>query len=176
MKPPQPSPPPQTENATILDRNISALIERRREQERQKTFQEKMSDAVTRFAGSLPFVYVHAGIVILWVLINLGATPLPKFDPTFVILATVASVEAIFLSTFVLITQNRQAALADERANLDLQVSLLAEHEITRLITLLSAIGKKLDVQEASDPTLTPLKEDVAPQHVLERMNAAEKQ
>ncbi len=70
-------------------------------------------------------------------------------DASFVILAMFASVEAIFLPTFVLISQNRMAAEADKRAELDLQVGLLAEHEITRLITLVTAIGKKMDIEES---------------------------
>ncbi len=61
-----PTQPP--ENANVLDRNIGALINRRREQERQKSFEHKLSDVIARFAGSLPFVYVHAGVV------NLRAT------------------------------------------------------------------------------------------------------
>ena len=72
------------------------------------------------------FVMIHALLFGAWIVWNLGWIPgLPPFDPTFVVLAMVASVEAIFLSTFVLITQNRMAAMADKRADLDLQVSLL---------------------------------------------------
>ena len=85
----------------------------------------------------------------LWIIINLGSTPLPAFDPTFVILAMFASVEAIFLSTFVLITQNRMAAQADRRADLDLHISLLAEHEVTRLITLVSSIAERMGIEPA---------------------------
>jgi uncharacterized membrane protein len=67
---------------------------------------------------------------------NLGLVPgVPAWDSSFVALAMLASVEAIFLSTFVLISQNRMAAAADKRADLDLQISLLAEHEVTRLAT-----------------------------------------
>ena len=78
------------------------------------------------------FVYLHLALFGGWIIVNLGLIPgLRPFDPSFVVLAMVASVEAIFLSTFVLISQNRMAAAADRRADLDLQVSLLAEHEIT---------------------------------------------
>lgn len=79
-----------------------------------------------------------------------------------------ASVEAIFLSTFVLISQNRQAALADQRAELDLQVSLLAEHEITRLVVLVTEIAKKLDIAEAKNAELPELEKDVHPETVLD--------
>ena len=68
------------------------------------------------------------------------------WDPSFVILAMWASVEAIFLSTFVLIAQNRMSAAADKRADLDLQISLLAEHEITKLASLLEAVAQRLEV------------------------------
>jgi uncharacterized membrane protein len=71
------------------------------------------------------------------VAVNLNVIPgVRPFDPTFVSLATWASVEAIFLSTFVLISQNHAAAAADKRADLDLQISLLAEHEITKPVQL----------------------------------------
>jgi uncharacterized membrane protein len=61
----------------------------------------------------------------------------------------IASVEAIFLSTFVLISQNRMAALADKRADLDLQISLLAEHEISRIIALVTSIAERMGIEEA---------------------------
>ena len=80
--------------------------------------------AVTRFTGSMTFVYVHLLVFGLWIFTSSGWAPWANFDPTFVGLATFASVEAIFLSTFVLITQNRMTRRADKRADLDLQISL----------------------------------------------------
>ncbi len=87
-------------------------------------------------------------------------------------LATVASVEAIFLSTFVLISQNRAAAAADRRADLDLQINLLAEHEITQLIALTRAIALRLEMPEAANPVLDEAARDVAPERVLEEIAA----
>jgi uncharacterized membrane protein len=118
----------------------------------------------------MTFVYLHAALVVAWVLINVGATPLRAFDPSFVILATVASVEAIFISTFILISQNRAQAAADRRADLDLQISLLAEHEVTHLIKLVSQIAEKLRIDDAENPELEELKRTVAPEVVLERL------
>ena len=91
----------------VLEGNIEKLCEQRRGQARGRTPSQLIADSIARFAGSMPFVYIHVLIVGAWTMINLGWTPIPKFDPTFVILATVASVEAIFLSTFILISQNR---------------------------------------------------------------------
>jgi uncharacterized membrane protein len=76
--------------------------------------------------------------------------------------------EAIFLSTFVLITQNRMGAQAARRADLDLPVSLLAEHEVTQLITLVKAIAEHLHLQAAGEPELAELERDVAPEQVLD--------
>jgi uncharacterized membrane protein len=162
--------------AGVVERNIRALLERRRVEEKTKGFQDRVADGITRFSGSMMFVYIHLIIYGLWIIINLGWIPfIPKFDPTFVILAMEASVEAIFLSTFVLITQNRMAAMADKRADLDLQVSLLAEHEVTRLIQLVTAISKKMGVEEARNPELDELARDVAPEKVLDTMEENQK-
>ncbi|MFL6596080.1 MAG: DUF1003 domain-containing protein, partial [Chthoniobacterales bacterium] len=142
---------------------------------RRKSPQLRIADAVTRFTGSMRFVYIHLVLFAVWIVANLPGVPLPKFDPTFVVLAMFASVEAIFLSTFVLISQNRMAEQADKRANLDLQVSLLAEHEVTRLITLVKAIAEKLDIEESRNPELPELQQDVAPERVLDALEENER-
>jgi uncharacterized membrane protein len=156
--------------AGIVKRNIEALLARSKEEEEQRSLQDKMADGITRFTGSMVFVCLHLIIFGAWILINLGWTPLPKFDETFVVLAMVASVEAIFLSTFVLITQNRMAAMAHKQAHLGLQISLLAEHEITRLITLVSQVAEKMGIEATRDPDLAELSKDVAPEKVLDEM------
>lgn len=159
--------------AQVVGRNIQALLDRRRREESQQGLQQRIAEAITRFTGSMTFVYLHAFLYGLWVLINVGYIPLiPKFDPTFVVLAMVASVEAIFLSTFILITQNRLGEMADRRADLNLQISLLAEHEVTRLVELVSAMAKKMGIDEATDPQLDELKQDVHPEEVLDTMEA----
>ena len=149
--------------ARIVERNIDALLERQKAEERHKTFEERIADAITRFTGSMLFVYIHLILFSVWIFWNAGVIGLKPFDPSFVILAMFASVEAIFLSTFVLISQNRMNAQADKRADLDLQVSLLSEHEVTRLITLVTAIAKKMDIEDAYNPEIEELSKDVGP-------------
>jgi uncharacterized membrane protein len=165
-------PPPQPGGLnSALARNIRALHARSRHEQDTASLQDRLAAAVTAFAGSMTFVYVHLGILIVWVGVNAGVfSGLPRFDPTFVILATAASVEAIFLSTFVLISQNRAASAADRRADLDLQINLLTEHEVTSLITLTKGIADKLGVSESQDPTLRELQQDVAPEAVLDTL------
>ncbi len=163
--------PPGGAMAGIVERNIRALLAKRAQEERDKRLQEKIADAITRFTGSMAFVYVHLVIFGLWIVINVGWLPaIPRFDPSFVILAMAASVEAIFLSTFVLISQNRMAALADKRADLDLQISLLSEHEVTRLLTLVRAVAERMGIEESHNPELSELAQDVKPEQVLDKM------
>src|SRR5215207_2081245 len=92
--------------AGVLRRNIETLRRERQREEARATFQERLAGRITRFTGSMPFVYLHLVLVTAWVTVNLGWIPGVKaFDPSFVVLAMVASVEAIFLSTFILISQ-----------------------------------------------------------------------
>ncbi len=160
--------------AGVVERNIEALLARRQREEQRRTIQDRMADAVTHFSGSMPFVYLHLLVFGTWIAVNLGWTPRLEFDPTFVVLAMCASVEAIFLSTFVLISQNRMSAQADRRADLDLQISLLAEHEVTRLITLVSAIAERVGIETAQDRELPELQQDVHPEEVLEKIEQTE--
>jgi len=164
--------PPQPSGLTpILERNIEALYNRRKREEQASSLQERAADAITRFSGSMSFVYLHLLIFGLWIVANLHWIPgIPAWDESFVVLAMAASVEAIFLSTFVLITQNRMAAAADKRADLDLQISLLAEHEITKLAAVVSDLATKLGVENQSDPGLREVKQDVKPDAVLDRI------
>lgn len=155
-----------------LERNIVALSERRKAEAGERSRQEKVADAVTRFSGSMAFVYLHLMIVSLWVAVNAGLTPLPRFDPTFVILATVASVEAIFLSTFVLISQNRMQAEADRRADLDLHISLLTEHELTKLAGVVREVADRLGVGVAHAEDVREIEADIVPERVLDEIEA----
>lgn len=161
---------------TILHRNIETLIQRRKEEEKRKTKTDKIADGITNFTGSMIFVYIHLCLFGFWILINTGLLPFPKFDPQFIILAMFASVEAIFLSTFVLISQNRMAEISNKRADLDLQISLLSEHEITRLISLVTEIAKKMGIEASKNPELEFLAKDVRPEKVLDTIENIEKQ
>ena len=167
-------PPPQPPGMSpVLERNIRSLQSRRDREEATASWEERLAQVITGFTGSMTFVYLHVAAFGFWILANLGWVPgIPAWDPSFVVLAMIASVEAIFLSTFVLISQNRMAAAADKRADLDLQVSLLAEHEITRLIALVSAMSQHMGVSTEIDDEVHELKQDIAPEAVLDHIEA----
>ena len=169
-------PPPEPGGLSpVLERNIRALQLRRQREEKEATAEERIAEAITRFTGSMRFVYLHLALYGSWIAANLGWVPgVPAWDPSFVVLAMVASVEAIFLSTFVLISQNRMAAAADKRADLDLQISLLAEHEVTKLVTLVSGIADRMGVKTEADADVEEITLDVAPEAVLDELEATE--
>jgi uncharacterized membrane protein len=152
--------------SSSLRRNIETLRERRRQELIASGKEDKLANAITAFTGSMRFVYVHLALYGGWILSNL-LPGLPHFDPTFVILAMAASVEAIFLSTFVLISQNRAMAATDKRDDLDLHINLLAEHEVTKLIVMVAAIAEKLQVRTGAEQEIGEITKDVAPDAVL---------
>jgi uncharacterized membrane protein len=158
-----------------LRRNIEALRRRRHEEQARAPLDERLAHAITRFTGSMPFVYLQLALSGFWIMANLGWVPgLEPWDPTFVILAMIASVEAIFIATFVLITQNRMAAAADRRAELDVQISLLAEAEITKLVELVSEIAQRMNLPAAEEEELAEMKRKVAPEEVLDAIDEQE--
>jgi uncharacterized membrane protein len=167
-------PPPEPDSLSkSLKRNIRTLEGRRRQEASAATREERIAEAITSFTGSMRFVYLHLLLFGAWVLVNsVPILGIPQFDPSFVLLAAAASVEAIFLSTFILISQNRMAALADKRADLDLHISLLAEHELTKLTSTVVAIAERLDISAEDDPEIQELKKDVAPEAVLDEIEA----
>ena len=162
--------------AGVMERNIRELVKRRQQAEREKSTDEQIADKITRFAGSMKFVYIHLIGFGLWIIDNEGLAGFKPVDTSFTGLMLLASLEAIFLSVFVLIRQNRMNELADKRANLELQVSLLAEHEITHLITLVQAIAQKLDIAEAHNPEIDELTRHVNPEEVLDTIDKHKKE
>jgi uncharacterized membrane protein len=158
---------------SVLERNIEALVERRKREEAECTGEERLAMRISDFAGSMMFVYVHLAILGIWIGANvLGSQG--SFRPSLDIVATAASLEAIFLSTFVLINQNRMSTASVKRADLNVQMSLLTEHELTRLLALVSAITDRLNVRTHVDHELDELKQDVTAEAVLDKLENAE--
>ena len=163
--------------AAVVERNIRTLIELRRQMQAAKSRQDRLADAITHFTGSMAFVYAHVLWFGAWFVINAGWTPLPAFDPwPFQLLTMVVSLEAIFLATFVLISQNRAGETADKRADLDLQIDLLAEYEVTRVLMLVDAIADHLGLAEGRDAEVDELKADTKPDDMMREMERRERQ
>ncbi|HEX8843054.1 MAG TPA: DUF1003 domain-containing protein [Pyrinomonadaceae bacterium] len=169
-----------TESVTqngIVKKNTAAVIEMQRKITEARTLGGRFADAITDFTGSMAFVFIHAIWFGLWVLLNIGLISIPhvsEFDPfPFQLLTMIVSLEAIFLSTFVLISQNRLASASEKRAELDLQVNLLAEQKATKVLEMLDQITEQLDnvgsrFNFKPDPEVKALKVSPEPQEVLQ--------
>jgi uncharacterized membrane protein len=160
----------------IVRKNTAAIAEMQRKITRARTLGGRIADAITDFTGSMAFVYVHVVWFALWILLNIGLIHIPhvtEFDRfPFSLLTMIVSLEAIFLSTFVLISQNRLANASEKRAELDLQVNLLAEQKATKVLEMLDKITEQLDrvgsrFNFKPDPEVKALKVSPEPQEVL---------
>jgi uncharacterized membrane protein len=163
--------------AKIIEQNIHTIVNIRQATANKRTREERLADVITEFSGRMYFVYFHIVWFAIWISINLGFFGLKPFDPfPFGLLTMIVSLEAIFLATFVLISQNRLSAEADRRADLDLQMGLLTEHELTRALKMLDEIQDKLGIENDADQELQDLEKNVHPQDVMKEMERIQQQ
>ena len=139
---------------------------------------EVLADRMIGFASSTPFLVIHAIIFIAWIYWNLPFSGLPKFDAyPFGMLTTIVSLEAIFLSIFVLMTQSRESRIGELREELTLQVNLRMEEEITKTLHLVAGLYSRLGLALADDPELRVMLEPLDPRKIesdlTEQINAA---
>ena len=128
---------------------------------------EVLADRMIGIASATLFLVIHAFIFIGWIFWNLPISGLPKFDPfPFGLLTMIVSLEAIFLSIFVLMTQGRESAIAELREELTLQVNLRMEEEITKTLHLVAGLYSRLHLQLADDPELRAMLEPLDPKRM----------
>lgn len=152
----------------VIERNIRTIIHLRTKAARERSLQGRIADAITSFSGRMIFAYVHIVWFGTWILLNTGRFGVRVFDPfPYGLLTMVVSLEAIFLSTFVLISQNRLSEESERRADLDLHIGLLTEHELTRVLQMLDAIQDKLGIVDHANSELADLEMETKPEDVL---------
>jgi uncharacterized membrane protein len=154
--------------ASVLERNIQSIFAQQERTAARRSRQDRISDAITYFSGHMVFVYLHVAWFAGWIAWNLGALGAKPFDPfPFGLLTLIVSLEAIFLSTFVLISQNRIGEDSERRANLHLQIGLLTEHEVTRALKMLDEIQDKVGSEKEAGTDLKELELEVRPEDIL---------
>ena len=143
--------PEQVEDAlpSFISENIDAIIGAEQAASQRRSRSEAVYEFVGGSIGTLKFVALQVIGVILWVAINAGLIPpIRPFDHfPFPILNQIVALEAVLMTAFVLMKQNRMSKLADRRAHLNLQINLLTERETTKIIRMLLEIGKRFDIQ-----------------------------
>lgn len=128
------------------------------EELRKRSLTIVIADWLTTSFGSISFLLFNILIFSFWILANLGKIPgIPVFDPyPFILLTMVVSLEAIILSIIVLMSQNRQSHVSTIREELDMQVNLISEREITKILYLLTLVLKKEGIK-FEDPELSEM-------------------
>jgi uncharacterized membrane protein len=152
----------------VIERNIRTIIHLRTKAAHERSLQGRIADAITSFSGRMIFAYVHIIWFGIWILLNTGWFGLHAFDPfPYGLLTMIVSLEAIFLSTFVLVSQNRLGEESERRADLDLHIGLLTEHELTRVLQMLDAIQDKMGIVDHENSELADLEMETKPEDVL---------
>jgi len=150
----------------LTKQNVEVIKQLEDAARQQRSRSDLVAAAVAKFCGSMTFVWVHVLWFGAWLIVNTipGIRHIDPFPFTF--LTLVVSLEAIFLSTFILISQNHETKLSERRNNLDLQINLLSEQENTRMLEMLRAIAEKLGCDIPNDPEVKTLSESIDPQRV----------
>jgi len=154
--------------SNVVERNIRTIIHLRLQAARERSVQNRIADVITAFSGRMVFVYVHIVWFGVWILLNTGRVGVQPFDPfPYGLLTMVVSLEAIFLSTLVLISQNRLSEESEHRADLALHIGLLTEYELTRVLHMLDAMQDKMGIANAADTELADLEMETKPEDIL---------
>ena len=158
----------------LTKRNVELIRELEESARRERKPSDRVAEAIANFCGSMTFVWVHVIWFGGWIAFN--ALPgVPHVDPfPFTFLTLVVSLEAIFLSTFILISQNHDTRIAERRNHLDLQINLLSEQENTKIIAMLQAIGAHIGAEFGHDPHLKALSEETEPERVVQQIEGRE--
>jgi uncharacterized membrane protein len=158
----------------LTKKNVERIVELEEAAKGKRTRADLVAEAIANFCGSMVFVWVHIVWFGGWILLNLipGIRHIDPFPFTF--LTLVVSLEAIFLSTFILISQNHDTRISERRNHLDLQINLLSEQENTRMIGMLQAIADKIGVDVPRDPNLQALGEVIEPERLAKQIEASE--
>ena len=147
---------------------------------RSRSFLTQIADDLTAICGSTYFLLFHVILFAAWISVNTGQFPQIKpFDPyPFGLLTMVVSLEAIFLSIFVLVSQNRSSYISTIRDEVHLGVNLIAEEEITKILEVLADIRKEMGIKKA-DPQLEKMLERIdtgyIERSILEQLGRANK-
>ncbi len=156
--------------SSVIQRNIRKIISIRQKATSKQSMQDRIANAMTTFSGSMFFFYLHIVWFLVWFILNTGHLGIAPFDPyPYGFLTMVVSLEAIFLATFVLISQNLMAKEAERLTALGLHTGLLTEHELTRVLQMLHAIQRQIGIRNDDDSNLADadLEMETKPEDVL---------
>lgn len=159
--------------ADVTRENVQAMRRLEELAVAKRSLADRVAEFVARFCGSITFVWIHALLFTAW--IGWNALPgLAHFDPyPFTFLTLCVSLEAIFLSSFILISQNYEMRITERRSRLDLQINLLSEQENTKMLQLLDRMARKMGLYEDDDPEIEALEQATRPETLARQIEDA---
>ncbi len=157
----------------VTNENVHAMRQLEDAAMARRTGADRVAAGIAHFCGRITFVWIHVAVFAAWIAYN--TLPWFKaFDPyPFTFLTLVVSLEAIFLSTFILISQNYDMRVSERRNQLDLQINLLAEQENTKMLQMLERIAKKVGAHVSDDPQVRALEEATRPESLVQQIEEA---
>lgn len=154
----------------LTQQNVEAMRRLEDSALAKRSVADHMAAFVARFGGSMSFVWVHMLLFTGWIIFNTWPG-LPHFDPyPFTFLTLVVSLEAIFLSSFILISQNYEMRITERRNQLDLQINLLSEQENTKMLQMLARIARQVGADCDDDPEIQALEEATRPDALVKQI------
>lgn len=155
----------------LIEKNVSIIAALDRDAKASRGLGAAIAARITVFCGSMSFAVLHVVLFAGWIWLNTWSS-LPHIDPfPYTFLTLIVSLEAIFLSTFILIAQNEETRLTERRNALDLQINLLAEQENTKMLNVLQRIAKQVGVPLDDDPALAALEQATRPDKLAEQID-----
>ena len=159
------------QTASTTARNIKAISELEHSALTQRSLSARVGDVIASHAGKMWFVIFHVVWFCLWLWLNSESKSKFAFDPfPFQLLSTIVSLESIFLSLFILMSQNRSNIQADQRNHLDLQINLLSEEENTKMLQMLQAICAHHKLAIGKDPEIMAMTKQTEINEVLSEL------
>lgn len=163
------------EQVNPIERSIEDIANLHIHMESKVDRHQRSIESVTAFLGRPGFLYIILLFVALWILINISlklSGVHPVDPPPFIWLELIISISALLMTTVVLITQRRQNKATELRRHLDLQINVLVEQKVTKLIELVEELRRDLpQVENRHDPEVEALKQNVNPHEVVSSLN-----
>ena len=162
-----------TESPQHVRDHVDTVAKHEKEFLEDRSAADRVGDSVASFAGSLAFIAVHLLWIGTWLLINMGFVPaFPSFDPQpFPILAIAVAVEAVFLASFILMRQNRMTKRVDQRDHLMLQLTILVEQEVTKVLQIQRKIAGHMGLEDViHDESAKALSKATSVDHVVQTL------
>ncbi len=179
MSNPNPNPqttPPLQSVEEVTAENVRTIRHLEKAAQQDESLGDRIATEINRVCGSMTFLWINAIGFTVWISLNTVMLEKP-WDPfPFSFLTLVVSLEAIFLSIFLLIAGNRQARVAERRSHLDLQINLLAEQENTKAMTLLRLIAEKLEVVEEVGEEFEVFEQSTSAEKLIEQIDSMDQE